>query len=71
MKKVIWKMFLAILCVYFICGFILTAVSWSNQRKHVVRINHFYKGFVQIPASYIGIKLPNWWIIKWTRPFRD
>jgi len=68
-KKII-KAFLILLCLNVVCGLGLTGLSYSKQNNKKLRIKHFYCGFVQLPASYIGIELPKWWVIKWTEPFR-
>jgi len=43
--------------------------AYDNNLKKL-RLKNFYEGFVQLPASYIGVELPKWWVIKWTEPFR-
>tara|TARA_B100000073_G_scaffold272272_1_gene232005 strand:- start:48 stop:263 length:216 start_codon:yes stop_codon:yes gene_type:complete len=68
-KKII-KAFLILLCLYVVCGLVLTSLSYSKQKNKKLRIKHFYDGFVHKPASYLGIKLPKWWVIKVTEPIR-
>jgi len=68
-KKII-KAFLILLCLYVVCGLGLTGLSYSKQKNKKLRIKHFYDGFVHKPASYLGIKLPKWWVIKVTKPIR-
>lgn len=70
MIKKILKAFLILLCLYVVCGLGLTTLSYSKQKNKKLRLKNFYEGFVQLPASYIGVELPKWWVIKWTEPFR-
>ena len=70
MTKKILRVLIFLLCLYVICGLGLTTFSCSKQKQKKLRIKNFYDGFVQLPASYIGVDLPKWWVIKWTEPFR-
>ena len=70
MIRKILKITLFLLCFYLVLGLSLTAVSFSKQKKKTLKMRNFYDGFIQMPASYIGIELPKWWVIKWTKPLR-
>ncbi|MEC8690054.1 MAG: hypothetical protein VX016_00710 [Verrucomicrobiota bacterium] len=70
MIKIALKALVLLLCLYVLCGLGLTAISYSKQKNKKLRIKHFYDGFVHKPASYLGIKLPKWWVIKVTEPIR-
>ncbi len=70
MTKKILRALIFLLCLYVIFGLGLTTFSYSKQKQKKLRIKNFYDGFVQLPASYIGVDLPKWWVIKWTEPFR-